>query len=78
MPKHRTSVSVDTYLTTILTTGSDAAKAIVPISSLAKKLFVQPVSVNQMVKKMEKKELVESQDKQVRLSTEMASAIIVA
>ncbi len=59
MAEHKTTESVEMYLAAISMAETDDENAPVPISALADQLFVQPVSVNQMVKKMEKDGLVE-------------------
>ena len=59
MTNHKTTESVEMYLASISEMGADDTNPAIPISALAEELSVQPVSANQMVKKMEKEGLVE-------------------
>ncbi len=59
MVNHKTSESIEMYLASISEMSADNPKLLIPISALAEELSVQPVSANQMVKKMEKDGLVE-------------------
>ncbi len=52
MLDNKTSESTEMYLITIATMGSEDQITPLPIASLAEELRVQPVSANQMVKKM--------------------------
>lgn len=54
MANLKTSESTEMYLITIATMTSDGRSEPLPITSLAEELHVQPVSANQMVKKMAK------------------------
>jgi len=54
MIDHKTSDTVEMYLLTIFTLGTSSQENPVPISELAQNLHVQPVSANQMVKKLAK------------------------
>ena len=58
MIKDKQTESVEMYLAAISTLGGDNETAPIPISALAEKLDVQPISANQMVKRIEKKGLV--------------------
>jgi len=52
MPKHKISESIEMYLITISTLGAVKKSAPLSLSTLAEAMGVQPVSANQMVKKM--------------------------
>lgn len=58
MSDHKFTESVEMYLATISMMRADNLKKSLPISNLAEELQVQPVSANQMVKKMAKEGLV--------------------
>lgn len=59
MSKHKTTESEEMYLISILIMGAGDSSVCLPITDLAAKLRVRPVSANQMVRKMAKEGLVE-------------------
>ncbi len=59
MSKHKFTESVEMYLVTVSMMRSDDLSIPLPISDLAERLQLQPVSANQMVKKMAEDGLVE-------------------